>query len=284
MPPSPPRLPTEGKPARPGLRLRLHTVIFESDTPAGRAFDLALLALIVASIVAVCLDSVESFRARHGTVLRLAEWFFTALFAIEYALRLLAVRYPWRYARSFFGIVDLLTVLPTPVSLLLPGAQALLVVRVVRLLRVFRILKLASFLWQATVLVHALRASRQKITVFLGAVLTLVVLAGALMYLVEGPRHGFDSIPRGMYWAIVTVTTVGFGDITPRTPLGQTIASVLMIMGYGIIAVPTGIVSVELANASHRFSLSGRACPGCAHAPHDDDAVYCKRCGTVIEA
>jgi voltage-gated potassium channel len=281
MPSSSPRLP-ESKPARPGWRLRLHTIIFESDTPAGAAFDIALLVLIVASIVAVCLDSVEGFRTAYGSELRYAEWFFTGLFAVEYVLRLLSVRYPWRYARSFFGVVDLLAVLPTPLSLVVPGAQSMLVVRVVRLLRVFRILKLASFLWQATVLVHALRASRQKITVFLGAVLTLVVFAGALMYLVEGPQHGFDSIPRGMYWAIVTVTTVGFGDITPKTPLGQTIAAVLMIMGYGIIAVPTGIVSVELANASRRFSVSSRACPGCGHSPHEDDAVHCKRCGAPL--
>lgn len=279
---SPDRRP-ESKPSFPGWRQRLHTVIFESDTPAGWAFDLVLLVFIVASIAAVCLESVASFRARHGTVLRAAEWFFTVVFAVEYALRLLSVRYPGRYARSFFGVVDLLTVLPTPLSLLLPGAQSLLVVRVVRLLRVFRILKLASFLWQATVLMEALRASRQKITVFLGAVLTLVVFAGALMYLVEGPPNGFDSIPRGMYWAIVTVTTVGFGDIVPRTVLGQAIASLLMIMGYGIIAVPTGIVSVELANASRKFSVSGRACPGCGQAPHDDDARHCKHCGAILD-
>jgi len=276
--------PIEGRPSRPGLRQRLHTIIFESDTPAGRAFDIILLVLIVASIVAVCLDSVERYRASLGPLLRFAEWLFTALFAIEYVLRLVSVRYPWRYARSFFGVVDLLTVLPTPLSLLVPGAQSMLVVRVVRLLRVFRILKLASFLWQATVLLEALRASRQKIAVFLGAVLTLVVFAGALMYLVEGPQHGFDNIPRGMYWAIVTLTTVGFGDITPKTTLGQAIASVLMIMGYGIIAVPTGIVSVELANASRRFSVSSRACPGCGHSPHDDDAAHCKHCGALLEA
>jgi len=279
---SPDRRP-ESRPSFPGWRLRLHTVIFESDTPAGWAFDLVLLVFIVASIAAVCLDSVETFRARYGTALRAAEWFFTVVFAVEYGLRLLSVRYPGRYARSFFGVVDLLTVLPTPLSLFVPGAQSLLVVRVVRLLRVFRILKLASFLWQATVLVEALRASRQKITVFLGAVLTLVVFAGALMYLVEGPPSGFDSIPRGMYWAIVTVTTVGFGDIVPRTPLGQAIASILMIMGYGIIAVPTGIVSVELANASRRFSVSSRACPGCGQAPHDDDARHCKHCGASLD-
>ncbi len=278
-----PRRPIEGRPTQPGWRLELHTIIFESDTPAGRAFDVALLVLILASIIAVCLDSVDSYRASMGPTLRFAEWLFTIVFAIEYVLRLLSVRYPWRYARSFFGVVDVLTVLPTPLSLLVPGAQSMLVVRVVRLLRVFRILKLASFLWQATVLMEALRASRQKIAVFLGAVLTLVVFAGALMYLVEGPSHGFDNIPRGMYWAIVTLTTVGFGDITPKTTLGQTIASALMILGYGIIAVPTGIVSVELANASRRFSVSSRACPGCGHSPHEDDAVHCKRCGSLLE-
>lgn len=283
MSPTPSKLSTEGRPSRSGLRLRLHTVIFESDTASGRAFDIALLLTIVASIVAVCLESIETFRQAHGAAFRWAEWSFTILFATEYVLRLASVRYPWRYATSFFGVTDLLAVLPTPLSLLVPGAQSLLVVRVVRLLRVFRILKLASFLWHADLLMTALRASRHKIAVFLGAVLTLVVFTGALMYVVEGREHGFDSIPRGMYWAIVTLTTVGFGDITPKTPLGQLIASALMIMGYGIIAVPTGIVTAELTSVARRVTLSSRACPGCGHSPHDDDAVHCKRCGSVLD-
>lgn len=264
-----------------GLRARLFETVFESQTPAGKVFDVGLLLAIVASVLAVILESVASFRARWGAELRVAEWVFTILFAIEYALRLSIVRRPLRYATSVFGIVDLLAVIPTPLSLLVPGAQSLLVVRVVRLLRVFRVLKLVSFSVEAEVLGRALRASRPKITVFLLAVLSAVVIAGALMYLVEGEAAGFDSIPRGMYWAIVTLTTVGYGDVAPQTPLGQTMASVLMILGYGIIAVPTGIVSVELANAT-RPGMSPEACPGCSLEGHDLDAVHCKRCGTKL--
>ena len=240
--------PAEQKPDA-SLRRRLHEIVFESDTRAGRAFDLVLLWAVLLSVGTVCIESVPDFRAEHGELLRLVEWSFTGLFTIEYVLRLLAVKRPIRYAASFFGVIDLLAILPTYVSLLVPGAQALLVVRIVRLLRVFRILKLASFLREADVLKRALVASRPKITVFLGAVLTLVVIMGTIMYLVEHENERFDSIPRSIYWAIVTVTTVGFGDITPQSPLGQTLSALLMIMGYGILAVPTGIVSVELAAA-----------------------------------
>ena len=264
-----------------GLRVRVFETIFEAETPEGRLFDVVLLWAILCSVVAVMLESVETYRERWGEELRVAEWFFTIVFAIEYVVRLAVVRSPLRYARSFFGVIDLLAVLPTPLGLLIPGAQSLLVVRIVRLLRVFRILKLASFTGQAEVLIAALRASRAKITVFLGAVLSAVVVAGALMYLVEGQAAGFDSIPRGMYWAIVTMTTVGYGDISPQTPLGQIIASALMIVGYGIIAVPTGIVSVELANAS-RLPVSTQACPACGQQGHDIDALHCKHCGTRL--
>jgi voltage-gated potassium channel len=264
-----------------GLRARLHEIIFESHTPAGRAFDVGLLWAIVLSVTAVMLDSVAHLRAEYGPVLRPVEWLFTVLFTVEYLLRLYAVRYPRRYATSFFGLVDLLAILPTYLSVLIPGAQTLLVVRVLRLLRIFRVLKLVSFLGEAEVLLTALRASRPKITVFLVAVLSTVVIMGAVMYLLEGEESGFDSIPRGMYWAIVTMTTVGFGDITPRTIAGQFIASVLMILGYGIIAVPTGIVSVELAAAT-RQPLNPQACPGCGAEGHDPDAVFCKRCGTRL--
>ncbi len=264
-----------------GVRARLHEVIFESKTPAGKAFDVALLWAILLSVLAVMLESVGPIRARYGAFIRITEWVFTALFTLEYVLRLIAVGRPLLYARSFFGLVDLLAILPSFVSLLLPGTQSLLVVRVLRLLRVFRVLKLVSFLGQAEILLTALRASRPKITVFLGAVLSTVVIAGAVMYMVEGEESGFDSIPRGMYWAIVTMTTVGFGDITPKTVPGQFIASVLMIMGYGVIAVPTGIVSVELVAAS-RQGLNPEACPGCGAEGHDLDAVYCKRCGTHL--
>lgn len=265
-----------------GLRARLHEIVFESNTPAGRAFDVGLLWAIFISVTAVMLDSVAHIRAEYGPVLRAVEWCFTVLFTVEYLLRLYAVRYPLRYATSFFGLVDLLAILPTYLSVLIPGTHTLLVVRVLRLLRVFRVLKLVNFLGEAEVLLTALRSSRPKITVFLGAVLSTVVIMGAVMYLVEGEASGFDSIPRGMYWAIVTMTTVGFGDITPRTVAGQFIASVLMILGYGIIAVPTGIVSVELAAATRRAAIHPQACPGCGAEGHDPDAVFCKRCGTRL--
>ncbi|WNG27795.1 ion transporter [Cystobacter fuscus] len=265
-----------------GLRARLHTIIFESDTPAGRAFDVGLLWAIVLSVLAVMLESVESIRIQYGQAIRVLEWCFTVLFTLEYVLRLLSVNRPLLYASSFFGLVDLLAILPSVLSLVLPGMQSLLVVRVLRLLRVFRVLKLASFLGEADVLLTALRASRQKIIVFLGAVLSTVVIMGSVMYMVEGSANGFDSIPRGMYWAVVTMTTVGYGDLSPKTVPGQFIASVLMIMGYGILAVPTGIVSVELAQATRQHAIDPRACPGCGLEGHDLDARHCKRCGNVL--
>jgi voltage-gated potassium channel len=264
-----------------GVRAKLHEIIFESDTPPGKAFDIVLLWAILLSVLAVMLESVSSIRARYGGLIRWVEWSFTVLFTVEYVLRLISVKRPLRYARSFYGLVDLLALLPTYLSVLIPGAHSLLVVRVLRLLRVFRVLKLVSFLGEAQVLLTALRASRPKITVFLGAVLSTVIIMGAVMYLVEGEKNGFDSIPRGMYWAIVTMTTVGFGDITPKTTPGQFIASVLMILGYGIIAIPTGIVSVELAAAT-RNTVNPEACPGCGAEGHDLDAVHCKFCGTRI--
>jgi voltage-gated potassium channel len=261
-------------------RARLHEVIFEADTPAGRAFDVCLLIAIVVSVIAVMLESVASIRREHGGVLRAVEWTLTVAFTIEYALRLVAVDRPWRYARSFFGLVDLLAVVPTYLALLLPAAQSLMVIRAIRLLRVFRILKLAHFLGEAQQLVQALRASRRKITVFLGGVVTIVVIMGALMYLVEGEEHGFTSIPTSMYWAVVTMTTVGYGDIAPRTALGQLLAAALMILGYAIIAVPTGIVSVELAKTGR--AVSRQACPACGAEGHDVDATHCKYCGAHL--
>jgi len=272
-------IPGEEKPAS-RFRARLHEVIFESETRSGRGFDLALLWFIVASVLVVCIESVPAYRRAHGPLLHRVEWGFTILFSIEYVLRLFAVRRPWRYATSFFGAVDVLAILPTVVGMFIPGAQSLLVVRILRLLRVFRILKLASFLVEADVLLRAMKASRQKVTVFLLAVMGIVVVTGAVMYLVEGEKSGFDSIPRSIYWAIVTLTTVGFGDIAPKTPLGQALASVLMVTGYGFIAVPTGIVSVEIANAARLPSLtSSRACLACGAQGHDADARHCKYCG-----
>ena len=261
-------------------RRRLHEIIFEADTRAGRAFDIGLLIAILASIIVVMLESIADVRRDHGAALRAAEWVLTAVFTVEYALRLAAVDRPGLYARSFFGIVDLLAIAPTYLALVVPEAHSLMVIRGIRLLRVFRILKLSHFLGEAQVLVTALRASRRKITVFVGGVLTTVVIVGALMYLIEGEEHGFTSIPTSMYWAVVTMTTVGYGDLAPKTPLGQLLASLLMILGYGIIAVPTGIVSVELASAAR--AVSRQACPSCGAEGHDVDAIHCKYCGARV--
>jgi voltage-gated potassium channel len=262
------------------LRERLHEIIFESDTPGGRAFDVALLLCILLSILSVALESVASIRAVHGVYLRAAEWLFTVLFTIEYLLRLYSVRKPWHYAHSFFGIVDVLAILPTYLSLFIAGTQSLLVIRALRLLRIFRVLKLSHYLQEAGILSQAMRASRVKITVFLGVVLTIACIMGTLMYLVEGERNGFTSIPVSIYWAIVTMTTVGYGDIAPKTVLGQLLATLLMILGYAIIAVPTGIVTVEMAQV--RRPVSTQACPGCGAQGHDSDAEFCKYCGARL--
>ncbi len=267
--------------AQGGFRASLHEIIFESNTPAGKAFDVGLLWAILLSVLVVVLESVAHIRADYGPTLRAVEWGFTALFTVEYVLRLYTVRKPLRYLLSFYGVVDLMALLPTYLSVMIPGAQSLLVVRVLRLLRIFRVLRLVGFLGEAHVLLSALRASRRKITVFLGAVLSTVIIMGALMYLIEGEESGFDNIPRGMYWAIVTMTTVGYGDIAPKTVVGQFMASVLMILGYGVLAVPTGIVSVELAAAS-RHGINPEACPGCGAEGHDVDAAFCKHCGTKL--
>ena len=270
-------------PPRATWRRRLHEVVFESDTPAGKTFDVGLIAVIVLSVLVVMLESVAEYREAYGDQLRAAEWFFTVLFTVEYVLRLVSVARPARYAASFFGMVDVLAVVPTYASLLFPGAQYLLVVRLLRILRIFRVLKLGHYLTEATQLAHALRASRRKITVFVLTVLTLVAVLGSLMYLVEGPENGFTSIPKSVYWAIVTLTTVGYGDISPQTPAGQALASVIMIMGYGIIAVPTGIVTVELSRAGQaERPVSGQSCPACGAEGHDLDAAFCKRCGTRL--
>ncbi|MBB5232637.1 ion transporter [Deinococcus budaensis] len=259
-------------------RVTLGNIIFNNDTPAGRAFDLLLIVLIVASILVVMLDSVRPFQAVYGAALDRAELVLTLLFTLEYLLRLISARRASHYALSFFGIVDVLSILPGYLALLLPGAEALLIVRVLRLMRIFRILKLARYLTEASVLTEAIRASAAKITVFLAAVLSLVTIIGALMYLIEGPDNGYTSIPTSIYWAIVTLTTVGYGDIAPKTPLGKGLASFAMILGYGILAVPTGIVTVSLARAQDRRQRE-RSCPRCGLEGHDPDARFCKRCG-----
>lgn len=227
------------------------------------------------------LESVASIEQNFGDALRYAEWFFTIAFTIEYILRLISVDHPTKYARSFFGIVDLLAIIPTYLSLFVPGTQFLLVIRLLRILRVFRVLKLAKYIAEAHVLTLALRASRRKITVFLFTVMTLVVILGSLMYFIESDQNGFTSIPRSVYWAIVTLTTVGYGDISPQTPLGQALASFVMILGYAILAVPTGIVSVELSRAEADLT-STRSCHACSLEGHDSDAEYCKYCGEAL--
>ena len=272
-------LEADGHPA--SWRARLHEFIFEADTPAGKAFDVLLLLSIVASVGAVMLESVPEIGARFGDELRVAEWGFTIVFTVEYALRLLSVGRPIRYALSFFGLVDLLAIAPTYLSLFVEGTQSLIVIRALRLLRVFRVFKLARYLGEAEVLLRALHASGRKIAVFLGGVMTVVLIMGTVMYLIEGGENGFDSIPAGVYWAIVTLTTVGYGDIAPQTALGRALASCVMIVGYAIIAVPTGIVSVEIARAS-RQGVSTQACPECSAEGHAPDAVFCKYCAARL--
>ena len=263
-------------------RKKLYTVIFESDTPAGKAFDVVLLVLILLSILTVMLESVESIRAEYGNILVAMEWFFTICFTIEYFLRILSAGYPWRYIFSFFGLVDLLSILPTYLSLIYVGTRFLLVIRGLRLLRIFRVLKLGRYLGEAETLQNALRNSIYKIIVFIGAVLTVVVIVGALMFLIEGPEYGYTSIPKSIYWAIVTITTVGFGDITPHTTLGQFLATLLMLLGYGIIAVPTGIVSSELTKADRTSRPKVKACANCNPGDHAEDSSFCRFCGVEL--
>ncbi len=264
------------------LRARLHEIIFEADTRAGKLFDVALIVAILVSVIVVMADSVSAIHARHGRALGALEWFFTLLFTAEYLLRLASIGRPWRYAVSIFGIVDLLAILPTYLSLLFPGSQALLVIRILRVLRVFRVFKLVQFLSEAEIMVRALRASFRKILVFIFTVSTLVVVFGSVMYLVEGEANGFTSVPRGIYWAIVTMTTVGYGDISPQTPMGQTIAAVVMVLGFAIIAVPTGIVAAEMGRAEEGQAVSTQVCPECSAEGHDVDARHCLRCGAKL--
>lgn len=261
-------------------RQRLHTIIFEADTRAGKNFDVFLLFAILASVFVVLIDSVPSVHAEWHRELYAIEWIFTVIFTVEYVLRLLSVRSPLRYARSFYGMIDLLSVLPTWLSLVMPGAQTLLVVRAFRLMRVFRIFKLGHFVGAAEVLMTAIHASARKIFVFVTFVLIVVLIVGSMMYLLEPPESGFTSIPQSIYWAIVTMTTVGYGDVAPTTVLGKMLASALMIVGYGVIAVPTGIVTVELAKISD--GVSTQACPACGADGHATDATFCRICGSKL--
>jgi voltage-gated potassium channel len=256
-------------------------IIFEADTPAGKAFDVALIVSIATSVLAVCLDSVPYLHDRFQGTFNLIEWTFTILFTIEYFLRLWSVRSPAYYARSFYGIVDLAAILPTYLSLFYTGAEFLVVVRLLRVLRIFRILKLVQYLEGSRTIMRALRASKPKIVVFVSTIVVLVTIIGSLMYLIEGEAGGFTSIPMGIYWAIVTLTTVGYGDLAPNTPLGKLLASIVMIMGYGIIAVPTGIVTAELTR--QETSTTTRSCPNCSAEGHLDIAEHCYRCGHALE-
>jgi voltage-gated potassium channel len=264
-------------------REALNDIIFGAESASGKCFDIFLVTSITASVVAVMLSSVETFYTQYTQLFFYAEWGFTLLFTLEYILRLIAVRKPKLYARSFYGIIDLLSILPTYIGLILPGVKYLLIIRILRLLRIFRIFKLAEYLEEAETLMTALRKSSRKILVFLYTVLTLAIVFGSLLYVVEGNASGFTSIPKSVYWAIVTLTTVGYGDIAPQTPLGQIIAATIMVMGYGIIAVPTGIYSAELIKTYGPKALRNDACPNCGKLGHDTDAEYCKYCGGSLE-
>jgi len=260
----------------------MYNVIFKADTISGKSFDIVLIIIIALSVITVIINTVKPIEQKYGDILKLAEWAFTIIFTIEYILRLICCKKRIAYALSFFGIVDFFAVVPTYLSLFLPGSQVLIVIRILRVLRVFRVLKLVKYVGESDLLIDALRSSRRKITVFLFSVLTIVIIFGSIMYLIETPKNGFTSIPRSIYWAVVTLTTVGYGDMVPKTHIGQAISMVIMVMGYGIIAVPTGIVTAEITRAMGHKKVASNICEGCGYRWHDDDAVYCKHCGNTL--
>tara|TARA_B100000809_G_scaffold45805_1_gene40205 strand:- start:1022 stop:1828 length:807 start_codon:yes stop_codon:yes gene_type:complete len=260
------------------LQQKINEIIFGWETPAGRLFDLVLIYAIVVSVVLLMLESVVWIAELYRPELRILEWAFTVIFTLEYGARLYSARNPWKYMCSFYGLVDLLSILPTYLALLVPGANHLLIIRLLRVLRIFRILKLVRYLSEANILGRAMVQSRRKILIFFSTVLVLSTIFGSLMYAIEGPANGFSSIPKSIYWTIVTITTVGYGDITPQTPLGQVIAALAMLTGYSIIAIPTGILTAELAQEMQRERI-GQACKNCNKSGHDRDAVHCKFCG-----
>lgn len=271
-----------GKPTEPWRR-RLHEIIFESETPEGRLFDKVIIVAILVSVAVVILDSVPSVHQRHRTAFNVVEWFFTILFTVEYLARLVSVRRQLKYALSFFGIVDLLSVLPTYLALFFPELHALIDVRILRLLRMFRVFKLTDYVVEYQMMGEALAASRRKILVFLSAVLMVALILGTLLYVVEGPQHGFNDIPTSVYWAITTITTVGFGDITPKTEAGRFIASVMMLIGWGTLAVPTGIVTAEMSARRHvRPPAVPRTCENCGATGYGPEARYCQMCGSAL--
>ena len=261
----------------------LYEVIFKADTIAGKAFDITLIVIIALSVITVILNTVNSIEQEYGYVLHISEWVFTIIFTIEYILRLICRKRPLAYTHSFFGIVDLFSIVPTYISVFIPGSQVLLVVRILRVLRIFRVLKLVKYIGESELLIDALRSSRRKITVFLFSVVTIVIIFGSVMYIVESQENGFNNIPQSIYWAVVTLTTVGYGDVTPHTHIGKVISMVIMVMGYGILAVPTGIVTAEMTKAmGHHNKVSSNICEGCGYRWHDDDAHYCKHCGNTL--
>ena len=262
------------------FKTKLYEIIFESDTPAGKGFDLLLIISILLSVIIVFLDSVQFYNHKYGNIFYLMEWIFTILFTIEYFLRIYCIKRPVLYIRSFFGIIDLLSIIPTYISIFFPASRYLSVIRILRVLRIFRILKLILYIGEANLLLDALVSSRRKITVFLFFMFTLVTIIGSIMYLIEGEANGFTSIPLSIYWAIVTITTVGYGDISPQTELGRLFASFAMILGYATIAVPTGIISAEYSTMKQKFNNT--VCPDCASEDHEDDAEFCKICGATI--
>ena len=259
---------------------KLYEIIFESDTPAGKRFDVLLIISILLSVIIVLLDSVQFYNNKYGDILYMMEWIFTILFTIEYFLRIYCIKRPFLYTKSFFGIIDLLSILPTYISIILPASRYLSVIRILSVLRIFRILKLILYIGEANLLLDALISSRRKITVFLFFIFTMVTIIGSIMYLIEGEANGFTSIPRSIYWAIVTITTVGYGDISPQTELGRIFASFAMILGYATIAVPTGIISAEYSTMKQKFNNT--VCPDCANEDHEDDAEFCKTCGSML--
>ncbi|WP_158837779.1 ion transporter [Polaribacter sp. L3A8] len=268
---------------KPSWKHRLHEIIYEADTKEGKFFDVILLIAIIASILLVMLESIESFDAKYHTYLNISEWIITILFSIEYILRVVAINKPFKYIFSFYGIIDFLSTIPKYLSLVIVGSHHFAALRALRLLRVFRILKLARYVGASNKLLIALKASKAKIAVFLFFVVILCIILGTIMYMVEGAVNGFTSIPRSVYWAIVTLTTVGFGDIAPQTPLGQLIASIIMILGYGIIAIPTGIVSSEMTkNTDNKIHTNTQACPNCGKENHKDGAEFCYNCGSKL--
>ena len=262
------------------IQRKIHEIIFEADTPLGKLFDVLLLIMILLSVIVVMLESVESYRFSFGKYFDIAEWIFTVLFSLEYVLRILSVKKPLKYITSFYGIIDLLSLLPSYLGIFIGANQlsSIKTIRTIRLIRIFRILKLIRYVKEAAALKQAFIASKQRVVVFLFVVLSIVILMGTIIYMIEDPEDGFTSIPRSIYWAIVTLTTVGYGDIAPHTPIGQFFASIIMILGYAIIAVPTGLISVELS----KMSLNTQSCPSCSSDSHDDNALFCKICGEEL--